>query len=93
MEINFGMKRVYEKLECSGASELFGMYVLKYPGSEIAYAFVNGEVKTKFYKTLWRGDTVDCLFIISKRESGKLEKVLFGEDSFELYNLLPLLED
>ncbi len=97
LELQFGQQRAYEKLEGSGASELFGMYVLAYPGSEVAYAFTDEGEKTQFYDALWKGDIVECLFTTSKREGAQLEDILFGsrpkcKDFFELHTLLPDLE-
>ena len=97
--MEFGRQKIYESLKGSGASEMFAMYVLKYPGSPIAFDFVNRAIimtrerEKKFYDALWKGDIVDCIFSTSERERGQLERILFSADTLALYRLLPNLEE
>ena len=93
MELCFGQQRVYESLEGSGASKMFGMYVLMYPGSEEAYAFVNDGEKTVFYDALWHGDVLQCILQAEERQIAHLDEALFGDNMLELYALLPELEE
>ena len=97
MEMEFGRQDAYEELKGSGASKIFGMYVLAYPGSDVGHAFVNGEEKTSFYDALWKGDIVECLFTSNKIEKAHLEDILWNrnefQDFFELHSLLPDLRE